>query len=675
MSAMPLIEPSPLERARAAVARGWRPFPVEYAGKRPAVGIKWGTATATEPTAATLEMWFGREPVNVGIAAKGSGLVILDEDVLGGMERLCDDYGQSTPETYRVSTAHGWHWYFAAPAGVEIGNAPGVLADYGFDVRGGRGDGGYVVGAGSVHPSGVRYTAEEPDAVAVPLPAWLSALLTPEEDIPRVSGQTGLIRAGDGQSGGDTRRYTMDQAVGWVERYAIGPLRTAVEHGDAASGRLSRNTALNQAAVVVGHFVPGFWDEDYAWSRLAEEAAALGMERGEATATIRSGMRAGMRDPYTLVDPADPFSSPSGTSAAPDADERWTAEGGDEIRAAIEGAETGPETAVGARRRDGVRFLYPGLEHAVIGETEGGKTWFLLACAADELVAGNRVVYVHFEEARASSTVRRLAHQFHVPTHRIVDDLVFIGAEHPVPPGRIDEICDERVPVLVVLDGQNEAMALHGQKINDPDGAADYRRRLVKPWTRYGAAVVSADHVVKDPNQNGHGYALGSVHKLNGISGAAFLVENREAFGIGMKGNSGVYVVKDRPGMLRNVATPTNVARKYHLAEMVIDDTGDRWELVLHAPNPDDGPDPEFESMREDRRQGELDDEVYAVAAELIGKGLDVSASLVSANVRRKKASVLEALHRLVATERLVNVSYGRAARYDLPSPPSVPGS
>jgi len=49
------------------------------------------------------------------------------------------------------------------------------------------------------------------------------------------------------------------------------------------------------------------------------------------------------------------------------------------------------------------------------------------------------VVYVHFEEARASSTVRRLAHQFHVPTHRIVDDLVFIGAEHPVPPGRIDE--------------------------------------------------------------------------------------------------------------------------------------------------------------------------------------------------------------------------------------------
>ena len=327
-----------------------------------------------------------------------------------------------------------------------------------------------------------------------------------------------------------------------------------------------------------------------------------------------------------------------------------------------------PETSVGACRGDGLRFFYPGLEHAVIGQTEGGKTWFLLASAASELLAGNRVVYVHFEESDPGSTVARLAGQFKVPRQRLLDDFLFFGPEHPVPAGRIDELCTERVPTLVVLDGQNEAMALHAQKINDPDGAAAFRRRLVKPWTRLGAAVAAADHVVKDPNANGQGYALGSVHKLNGLSGAGFLVENREAFGEGMKGNSGIYVVKDRPGVLRKAGKATNVPRKFHLAEMVIDDTGDEWTFTLHAPRPDEAPDSEFEIAREDRKRRQLDDEVFEVAAGLIVKGMRVSAAKVVANAGRNKAAVLDALHRLEAEGRLLNTSTGQSARYELPS-------
>lgn len=386
---------------------------------------------------------------------------------------------------------------------------------------------------------------------------------------------------------------------------------------------------------------------------------------------INSGLADGPRkERWQLRDPFVPASDESEAEllkelGSPDAYLSWTPM---DLTAYVNGTVTRPETTVGARRRDGLRFFYPGLEHAVIGETEGGKTWFLLASAAEELITGNRVVYVHFEENDPGGTVSRLLRQFKVPSQRILDDFLFFGPEHPVPAGRIAEICDERVPTLVVLDGQNEAMALHSQKINDPDGAADFRRKLVKPWTRRGAAVAAADHVVKDPGQNGMGYALGSVHKLNGLSGAGFLVENREAFGEGMKGNSGIYVVKDRPGQLRKAGKATAVPRKFHLAEMVIDDTGDMWNLCLHAPSAGDGPDPEFEQIREDRRRAELDDEVFAVAAGLIGKGLDVTASLVAAKVPRGKAIVLETLKRLEADERLVNISYGRAARYDLPN-------
>jgi hypothetical protein len=388
---------------------------------------------------------------------------------------------------------------------------------------------------------------------------------------------------------------------------------------------------------------------------------------------INSGLADGPRkERWQLRDPFVPASDESEAEllkelGSPDAYLSWTPM---DLTAYVDGTVTRPETAVGARRRDGVRFFYPGLEHAVIGETEGGKTWFLLASAAEELITSNRVVYVHFEENDPGSTVNRLMSQFSVPRHRILEDFLFFGPEHPVPVGRIAEICDERVPTLVVLDGQNEAMALHSQKINDPDGAADFRRKLVKPWTRRGAAVAAADHVVKDPGQNGLGYALGSVHKLNGLSGAAFLVENREAFGEGLKGNSGIYVVKDRPGQLRKVGKPTAVPRKFHVAEMVIDDTGDVWNFCLHTPSHDDGPDSEFEEMREDRRRQELDDEVFTAAVELIDKGLDVSASMVAANVKRKRQAVFDALHRLVGDERLVNVAYGQAARYSRPEGP-----
>ena len=43
--------------------------------------------------------------------------------------------------------------------------------------------------------------------------------------------------------------------------------------------------------------------------------------------------------------------------------------------------------SIGLCRTDGVRLLYPGCEHTVIGETESGKTWLALACVAAELVA------------------------------------------------------------------------------------------------------------------------------------------------------------------------------------------------------------------------------------------------------------------------------------------------
>src|SRR5262245_4954939 len=67
-----------------------------------------------------------------------------------------------------------------------------------------------------------------------------------------------------------------------------------------------------------------------------------------------------------------------------------------------------PEPTVGLSRSDGLRLLYPGKEHAIIGEMEAGKSWFALACAVAEIVARNHVVYIHFEESDPADTAERL---------------------------------------------------------------------------------------------------------------------------------------------------------------------------------------------------------------------------------------------------------------------------
>lgn len=180
----------------------------------------------------------------------------------------------------------------------------------------------------------------------------------------------------------------------------------------------------------------------------------------------------------------------------------------------FEGTLERPQPTVGAVRNDNKGFLYPGREHAAIGE-------------------------------------QRLVEALDVTWNRLIQLFKFVGPERRVRPEDIEALIGETPPTLVILDGQNEAMALHDQDIMKLDGAAEFRRILARPFKRCGAAVLSLDHVVKDPNEKGKGYATGSAHKGNGLDGALFLLENMESFGKGQKGASAVSVTKDRPGLLR----------------------------------------------------------------------------------------------------------------------------
>lgn len=247
-----------------------------------------------------------------------------------------------------------------------------------------------------------------------------------------------------------------------------------------------------------------------------------------------------------------------------------------------------PVPTIGLARSDGLRLIYPGKEHTVIGEMECGKSWVLLACAASELRAGEHVAYVHFEESDPGDTVERLL-ALGVDGPTIRERLAFYGPEDRVTRERLATLLATE-PSLVIYDGVNEGLTLHGLKINENEGAADFRRLLVKPCTATGAAVLSADHVPKSREDRGRS-AIGGVHKVNAISGVVVLLENAEPFGRQMRGRSHVFVTKDRPGHLRRHGRPDRaVTGKTYLGELIVDDT-QRWSadltLRFHAPNDD----------------------------------------------------------------------------------------
>lgn len=631
----------PNGRKRAFFPRGWK-----------------GDVPTTDPE--LIRDWFvqlGPETVSFAIAHGPSSTEAVDLDPKdGGPARWADLGMPGSPDVVETPSG-GAHLYWRR-VGDGIGTNAGKLGA-GIDARSIGGvtfaPGSVVIGAdGEIEPA--HYVGD--------LPKVADLEPTPEAVLKAFAEHRAAERVDDGR--------TTVKDYDWV----VSALREQRERVRAFDPRTESGfrELLMGAAMMLGRVAQaGVWPGERLAAALEADAAGVwGQADDDDREWIRRGMVDGpARERWEVTGiPQDPVSA-SEPDAEPEVDS-WAPV---DLGPYLDGTVEPIAPSVGVVRSDGSRLLYPGLEHAIIGEMESGKSWLALACAAAELKAGNRVVYVHFEESSPAETIERLRLLL-VPTDRLREDFVFIGPERRVGPGVIAGLVADRAPTLVVLDGQNEAMALHGQGIREEDGAADFRRLLVKPFARCGAAVVTLDHVVKDPDRNGQGYALGSVHKGNGLNGALILVENVDPFGKGRNGSSQVYVTKDRPGELRRLGRPTRVARKFFVGMLYVEaESGPggmpRWVMRFEPPAPvDDGPDAEFEQMREDRRNRQVDEQVLAVVLELYGKGIEVSTNKVRGAVKGRASDVTDALYRLERRQLILNESLGQAARWAPFRPP-----
>jgi len=174
--------------------RGFSLIPLRPGDKRPAV--KWKEFQSRPATPDELEGWFGGATnYNVGIVTGAvSRSVVVDCDSPETVAWV-DKHMTSTPMA--THTAKGEHRFYRHPGGL-IKNRARVYtgeAQVEIDVRG---DGGYVVGPGSVHETGVLYEKVGDWPAIEDLPVFDSAWLDVTGTRTRKPKATRSSRPGDG---------------------------------------------------------------------------------------------------------------------------------------------------------------------------------------------------------------------------------------------------------------------------------------------------------------------------------------------------------------------------------------------------------------------------------------------------------------------------------------------
>ena len=233
-----------------------------------------------------VERWWKQWPdANIGLAT-GAGILVLDIDGPDGEATLADLIAVHgpLPDTPEQTTGKGRHLLFSVDG--EVRNTSRKLGA-GLDTRG---DGGYIIVAPSIHPSGKRYAWVEgrkpSDLEIAPAPAWLLA---------------GLAKPKISQKASEGLRRPEPSAIpdAYVRRAVDGEFQRV-----ASAPKGARNGTINEAAFALGQLVgAGVLDETTARRTLeaaADACGALSEEREKTLGTIARGLAAGALQPRDL---------------------------------------------------------------------------------------------------------------------------------------------------------------------------------------------------------------------------------------------------------------------------------------------------------------------------------------------------------------------------------------
>lgn len=584
-----------------------------YARRRHACGLHHALTDDAQARRVVTRLVKDNGPVNLGLELGRSRLVVVDVDTAqehSAFIRMWEDAtgtdtGMDSPTVLSPGAQDkdgqwvhkdGGHYWFTLPAGIELPQGMGVL----------KGEGGWsvmwrdkqVLVPPSSRPEGTYRLVGQPR----PLPEWLHAFIVEQASQRLTQRSESVKRALGSDSSIDRWAATaawgdLLEPDGWTDTGLIDncgcPVWTAPGTHASPKSATAHDHGCDRYDTIGGHAPLHVWtDNPPEW--VADALSAKGTNTitkltylayrfhgGDNKVAVRElGIGADDDDPFfgSSGSTTDvPSSSKSSPAADPTDDEEDLSEDDDDgededpdeddeepeqswrpqnLDAILDGSYEAPQPTVGARA-DGTGLFYPGRMHSIVGESEGGKTWFALMAILHEIRQGNGCMFVDFEDD-APGVVGRLLAMGATPA-QIRGHFAYIRPESGV------QIMENRKmffqalgdlrPVLVAVDGVTEGMSMHGLELKDNTDVAKFSRWLLRPAAKQGAAVTTLDHVVKDKESRGR-YAIGGVHKLNGLNGAMYVLENRQPFGIGVTGISTVRLAKDRPGQLRRHGLP-----------------------------------------------------------------------------------------------------------------------
>lgn len=565
-----------LNHALAAAHRGWSVFPLQQAGKTPLPGFKWTRGASTDPD--QIHRWFSDADLNMGISCGPSGLLVVDEDQPGDLARWCTDHGVTLPATFTVATAHGQHLYFNR-GGLDLGNHTPFKEDgYGIDVRGA---GGYVVGPGSVHPTGVIYTPTD-TSPAAPLPQSLVAYLQAPRT--RTAPPPQVPTAPGGRPGDDfEQRATWAEILqphGWQvhhtdgrETYWTRPGKDDREGWSASTGRAEDRDRL----WVFSTSTP--FQAETPYTKLG--AFAVLNFNGDHSAAARDLRARGYGAPDPVID-LTPHLATVTTLEPHTGQERHEEDEGtswapipleDVVRGLLDGTRHAPAPTIGTVH-NGSALFYPGCVNGVAGDSGCGKTWTALTVCAEEITQGHHVAYFDLEDT-PEGIIGRLLDMGTDP------QAIIRGFHYARPHDHFDVFAREAVTsmirehgiTLVIIDSTGEALSLQGADPNADEQVAGWFRQMPTYIANQGPAVVLLDHVTKsDPDGM---WPIGSQRKRAAINGVQYMQRAVSPFARGKDGRAVLKVAKDRHGHY----PPSAKA-----AELTVSTVGDGVRVQLQAP-------------------------------------------------------------------------------------------
>lgn len=165
------IDSALLNAALSYAENGWRVIPIAARSKKPPLVKNWPMVATCD--SAIINHWWSRWPdANIGIACGAeSGLFVADVDNIDAWRDLVAANG-GLPRTAKQISARGEHYFFKGDA--RIKNQVSQIAQ-GVDVRS---EGGYIVVAPSIHPSGSQYEWDVGPEMLATAPEWLLQKIT-----------------------------------------------------------------------------------------------------------------------------------------------------------------------------------------------------------------------------------------------------------------------------------------------------------------------------------------------------------------------------------------------------------------------------------------------------------------------------------------------------------------